>query len=303
VGQIDLGGNSMTSFTAEGASSTFQHYDVPDLSFEGVRAGRTYYSPASPLRAAAAAGSASIALAGAVLGLHWIFANPHEYLLGSMSLVVGIGLGLGAYFLAVFFISKSQSGDELVGPHGLRASATARREDSDERTLNQRMLAQYHDVTKRQASSSYRVSQFSILVGFTILVSGAYLVINAADTASSQIVVGGLASLGALFSSYIGATFIRMYSQALAQMNFYYAQPLVQSYILEAERISKGFKDPVHRDQVLGQIIEQTLRGADVAAQLTRRDDAATQRPRRATKVEQPVTAPSEVEVHSEAGA
>ena len=61
-----------------------------------------------------------------------------------------------------------------------------------------------------------------------------------------------------------------MYQRAQAQMNFYYAQPLVQSYILQAVHLTKQLDDNNRRDSAVEKIIGQTLQVATVAATLIR---------------------------------
>lgn len=260
-------------------SSTFEHYDLPEFASPGLYGpGYVVHRRNYFLRIAILSAAALIAAAGIMLGISLILGHRHV-LIGESVIVVGAISAVIVFSLGMYFTARNQDASR-------RQSNLAT--EADERTVNQRLLAQYHDITKEQAASSYRVSQVAMLVGFAMIVGGGYVVIAKAQSSYSQIVVGGLAGLGALFSSYIGATFIRTYNRALAQMNFYYAQPLVQSYVLEAERISSGLSNSAKKDTVLTQIIGQTLKGADYAAQLTRPSDEDIRQRRFLRKAESP---------------
>ena len=211
---------------------------------------------------------------GTVLGLFLILEHVnHHPLAGAMTIaaswLVAIVIIVGGQ---LFILQKSKLA--TVG------SSPNRRKEAipDERTLNQQSLKKYHDLTQHQASSSYVIAQIAILVGLLLLI-GAGIVIVRASAPTVQIVVGALGVVGSTLSGYVGATSIAMYNRAQAQMNFYYAQPLVQSYILEAERISNCLSSK-RKDSALERVIAQTLEGAAVAGYLISRggDEA---RPRR----------------------
>jgi CHASE3 domain sensor protein len=134
----------------------------------------------------------------------------------------------------------------------------------DARTNNQLLIDRYHQLTTQQAATSYRNSQIAMAAGLALLVIGAVVAINT-TSGSAQLVVGGLTALGTALSAYLGATFIRTYERALLQMNYYFGQPLVTSYILEAERLS-GKLSKAKRDNALSAIISETLLGASNAS-------------------------------------
>ena len=135
----------------------------------------------------------------------------------------------------------------------------------DARTNNQLLIDRYHQLTTQQAATSYRNSQYAMAVGLALLVAGAVVAIRS-TSGSAQIVVGVLTGLGTTLSAYLGKTFIRTYERALLQMNYYFGQPLVTSYILEAERLS-GKLSKTKRDDALSAIISETLLGASNASQ------------------------------------
>ena len=108
--------------------------------------------------------------------------------------------------------------------------------------LNQRQIDAYHDLTKAQAAHSYRNSQLAMGIGFLVLLAGSIVAITTRDD-TAKVVVGALASLGAAISGYVGATFMRAHNESLAQLNFYFRQPLVNSYLLTAERLAAKVQD------------------------------------------------------------
>jgi hypothetical protein len=95
----------------------------------------------------------------------------------------------------------------------------------------------YHELTLGQAAHAYHDTQVAMAVGFVVLAAGAVaaVTISASDT-GGRVVVGGLASIGTALSGYIVATFLRAQREALAQLNVYFRQPLINSYLLTAER-------------------------------------------------------------------
>ena len=99
-------------------------------------------------------------------------------------------------------------------------------------------LDQYHSITKHQAANSYRNSQIAMGSGlaFIILAAVSAIVFKNEQT---KIILGSIAGVATAFSAYIGATFLNAYHSALNQLNTYFHQPLVTSYLLSAERIAK----------------------------------------------------------------
>jgi len=193
----------------------------------------------------------------------------HRMLAGIITILVTVFVcGLIFYGSSVALSLRSI---KLPGGIGWEGSATGRFKSKgpSEFEVNQESLNRYQQLTQSQATSSYRVAQTSIFAGLIMLLAGAYYAIRTDDT-TAQIIVGGLAAMGSAISGYIGATSIRMYQRAQAQMNFYYAQPLVQSYILQAERLCKLLSKD-RRDAAYEKVIDQTLEGASVAGFLITR--------------------------------
>jgi hypothetical protein len=126
--------------------------------------------------------------------------------------------------------------------------------------VNQTQMDQYHDITKHQAEDAYRNSQIAMAAGLIILVLATIAAILVKGN-TSKIILGGVAGLGTAFSAYIGATFLNAYHSALAQLNYYFSQPLINSYFLSAERIVTDMS-PERRDDLRAKIIDSMLQGA-----------------------------------------
>jgi hypothetical protein len=126
--------------------------------------------------------------------------------------------------------------------------------------VNQTQMDQYHDITKHQAENAYRNSQIAMGAGLVILIAAAASAVLVQNS-TSKIIVAAVGAIGTAFSAYIGATFLTAYHSALAQLNFYFRQPLVNSYLLSAERLA-GDMSSQRQDDVRAKIIDSMLQGA-----------------------------------------
>jgi hypothetical protein len=104
--------------------------------------------------------------------------------------------------------------------------------------LNQAQLDAYHELTLSQAADAYRNTQVVIGIGLLVLIGAAVVAVTMASDTAGKLVAGGLGALGTALSGYIAATFLAAQQESLRQRNFYFRQPLVQSYLLTAERIA-----------------------------------------------------------------
>ena len=187
-----------------------------------------------------------------------------------VTLTLPAGILLPAGVATILFARSTWSADKTAfraGQDGQAERDTSRRgrilkdpELENLILLNRQQIEIYHRITTRQARRADRNSQAAMAVGFAILTVGALTVLRVADD-TSKVVVGVLASLGSLFSGYISHTFLRAESVAMAQLNFYFRQPLVTSYILLAERVSQ--KLPREQEpQALRALIDRVLDAA-----------------------------------------
>jgi hypothetical protein len=152
-------------------------------------------------------------------------------------------------------------------------------------TLNRTQMQVYHELATKQATYASRNSRRAMLVGFALLLVGGVVALRA-DEEASKVVVGALAGLGSLLAGYIGRTFLKAEDRAMQQLNFYFQQPLVTSYMLAAERLSLKLANS-RRDTVLTDVIKQVLG----AAQTAEKPSATRPGLRRRTNGTQPIPA------------
>jgi hypothetical protein len=127
-------------------------------------------------------------------------------------------------------------------------------------------LQDYRELTVRQSEISFRNSQIAMAGGLLVLGAGAWSVITVSDTAS-RLVLGGLTALGAAFSNYLSATFLRAYERSLQQVNYLYTQPIVGEYLNYALRIASEHLDKTgsHRDDAFLRVMDRALESAGQA--------------------------------------
>ena len=153
--------------------------------------------------------------------------------------------------------------------------------------LNRTLMDDYHRITKDQAAQSFKHSQLAMLAGLGILLLGVTVAL-APSSAEVKITVGALSGIGAAISGYISNTFLTSYNIAISQINRFFQQPLVTSYLLNAERISR---DLGNKEEILTNISAESI----TAARLILTDSTAKIRPgrRRITGTSKPETATS----------
>jgi hypothetical protein len=185
---------------------------------------------------------------------------------------LGFGIGLAVFGLALVIAAitrltrariRYQEAEEARSRKAVGTAIEELRYDTSFPSLlkvNQTQMDQYHDITKHQAENAYRNSQIAMGSGLIILVAAAIAAIILKNN-TSKIVLGGVAGIGTAFSAYIGATFLNAYHSALAQLNFYFRQPLINSYLLSAERLASDMSAD-RRDDVRAQIVESMLTSA-----------------------------------------
>ncbi|WP_432002643.1 TRADD-N-associated membrane domain-containing protein [Streptomyces sioyaensis] len=126
--------------------------------------------------------------------------------------------------------------------------------------LNRAQMQVYHEIATKQARLASRNSRWAMVVGYIVLIAGAIVAIRTGDQ-TSKIVTGALALMGGLLSGYISRTFLRSERAAMAQLSFYFRQPLVTSYVLSAERLTlKSGGD--RKDQLVTDVVQGVLAAA-----------------------------------------
>ncbi|MCX5610646.1 hypothetical protein OHB39_24195 [Streptomyces sp. NBC_00047] len=129
--------------------------------------------------------------------------------------------------------------------------------------LNRAQMQVYHEIATKQARLASRNSRLAIAIGFIGLIAGAVMAIRIQNE-TSKIVVGSLALIGSLLSTYISRTFLSSEDRAMAQLNYYFRQPLVTSYVLSAERLTLKLSGP-KRDAIVTEVVQGVLSAAQNA--------------------------------------
>jgi hypothetical protein len=94
------------------------------------------------------------------------------------------------------------------------------------------------------------------------LVAGVALV-TYAGTDTSKIAVATVTAIGSALSGYIAATYLTLNRQAADQLKYFADQPLITSYVYEAERLVRRLPPPNQESayrQVLGELLRLTER-------------------------------------------
>jgi hypothetical protein len=141
---------------------------------------------------------------------------------------------------------------------------------------NRALLDAYQRPVRAQARTSYTYSQRAIFAGLVVLVTGVGIVL-ATDDATARVSVAGLAAVGSAVSGYIARTYLRIYDTAQEQLNFYFREPLITSYLLTAERIAEKLDGGRRQDAyslMVGEIVRSV--GAAPAREGASQDRSST---------------------------
>jgi len=130
--------------------------------------------------------------------------------------------------------------------------------------LNRTESDEYHVITRAQAAQSFRNAQIAMFFGFALISAGIVAVLLPTPL-DVKIAAGVISIIGGTVGGYINRTFLKTHSVSIVQLNKLFRQPLVQSYLLTAERIALQLDPPTERPVVLRSLIEQTIRAAETA--------------------------------------
>jgi hypothetical protein len=134
---------------------------------------------------------------------------------------------------------------------------------------NRRQMSAYDVLAQAQANTAFRNSQLAMAAGLIVLVGGAIVAIAAPELAT-KVATASLTAIGGALSGFIARTFLQTYSNAIRQLNFYFQQPLITSYLLTAQRLISELSDGQARDAALNGVInrinEELVRPWDVDA-------------------------------------
>jgi hypothetical protein len=205
---------------------------------------------------AAAVLAAVVALSLGISGAVWHRVWPTVLLVGVCALV-SVACAVRAW------VAKTEGQRKAYEEH--RPEEARERGDQEHLAtliaVNRNDMSAYQELTQRQAITSYRWSLAAAGAGLTVLIAGVVLVVGLHGTADKAAVAGLAAITGAL-ASYVARTYLRIYERTLEQLNFYFEQPLVTSYLLTAERLTEKISSTSQKDEFLGAIIARALDAA-----------------------------------------
>jgi hypothetical protein len=108
---------------------------------------------------------------------------------------------------------------------------------------NAKQIQAYDALARAQAQTSFRASQVAMGVGLVLLATGVATAILA-DSSATKYSAAIVTATGAAVGGYLSRTYLIVQRAAGKQMNFYFQQPLIQSYLLSAERLIAMVPEP-----------------------------------------------------------
>jgi hypothetical protein len=113
---------------------------------------------------------------------------------------------------------------------------------------NKKQMDAYEALVRSQRECLHRASRIAMAASFSAVGGGLLIAILSEDSATKY-AVAAMAAAGAATGGYITRAFIRAQQSAQVQLGSYFQQPLVQSYLLAAERIVSMMSVEVRDDQ------------------------------------------------------
>jgi len=121
---------------------------------------------------------------------------------------------------------------------------------------NRKQIDAYDELARAQSREAFRNSQIAISIGMTALIVGGLASIVVPST-TAKITTASLTAIAGMLSGYIGKTFLRVYERTQQQLTFFFQQPLINSYVLSAERLIDTHLQS--KDQEVSRIIDRIL--------------------------------------------
>ncbi|MFD8099019.1 hypothetical protein ACFV24_05735 [Nocardia fluminea] len=143
--------------------------------------------------------------------------------------------------------------------------------------VNRRQMEAYDVQARSQGRSSHRSSLFAMTAGLAIVGAGLWITVNADDSATKY-AAAIVAAVGTATGGYIARTFIRVNTAAQQHVRYYFEQPLVQSYLLTAERVAERLPNR-KREHQYELIVAAALQQAGMVSQLRDTSDEAEAEP------------------------
>ncbi|BAS17618.1 conserved hypothetical protein [Arthrobacter sp. Hiyo8] len=124
--------------------------------------------------------------------------------------------------------------------------------------LTQRRLEYYHEIAISQSRQSFISTQISTGIGFLVIIYVGWLASQSSNDIG-RISAGAVGVAGGALSAYIGRTFMKAQSEASAQLQQFFLQPVEFSRLLGLERLIESLPAD-ERATAVRQIIRSTMR-------------------------------------------
>ncbi|MFI7527505.1 hypothetical protein [Nocardia salmonicida] len=211
-----------------------------------------------------------IILAVLVFVFGFSFGDVGPAVLGVTAFAVGLVLmSVLDHFSAREFIAAGANIDRAVedvtGPNDLLKLME----------VNRRQMEAYDVQARAQGRSSHRSSLVAMTAGLAIVGAGLWITVNAEDSATKYS-AAIVAAVGTATGGYIARTFIRVNTAAQQHVRYYFEQPLVQSYLLTAERVAERLPNR-KREHQYELIVAAALQQAGMVSQLRDADETESE--------------------------
>ncbi len=114
---------------------------------------------------------------------------------------------------------------------------------------NRKQMDAYDSLARSQAEEAHRMAFVAMGAGLLIL-AGGVLVTLTIDSSATKYAAAIISAAGVGASGYVAKTFIRVRESSSQQMTYYFQQPLVQSYLLTAERLASQLPEERRQQQL-----------------------------------------------------
>jgi TRADD-N domain-containing protein len=183
------------------------------------------------------AGLAAVTLA---LGKDMGLSNHSRLVVGvSFGIVAGLSLVCAAVLPGLMDARREQREVEKEARDAVAESADELDDAKDLVALikaNRKQMSAYDVLVQAQAKTAFRNAQFAMGAGLLVLLFGAIVALSTADV-QAKIVTATLTAIGGTLAGFIAKTFLDTYRRSIQQLNFYFQQPLITSYLLAAQRL------------------------------------------------------------------
>lgn len=129
-------------------------------------------------------------------------------------------------------------------------------------SVTQERIEYYHKIVTTQSEVSFRNGAITSYLGLGLLLALAVVAIFTGGDLATSVVIGVLGAIGAALSGFLGATFIKLHTEASAQLREFFSQPVEFSRLLGAERLIESLP-PSERAESVQLVIRAMMQSRD----------------------------------------